>query len=166
MNSVRNFAASFRPQVSVAFLGLPLCAHGLVLRCRMGVLYLLADPARVSKALMYVVRDLADKKLKVANIYTERQRATYAAKLPRGVAVTAKASTGQGTPASQYAAAGGTPSSSSKSKTPKKRDRLIPYDCLLSIPSGRISDIEVELRSKLSLDKHTNAVSVLFRGVC
>ena len=144
-------------------LGTPAVRSRLGVEVQNGVLYLLADPARVSKALMYVVRDLADKKLKVANIYTERQRATYAAKLPRGVAVTAKASTGQGTPASQYAAAGGTPPSSSKSKTPKKRDRLIPYDCLLSIPSGRISDIEVELRSKLSLDKHTNAVSVLFR---
>ena len=111
---------------------------------------------------MHVIKDLADKKIKVADIYTEQDRAAYAAKLPQGVAVKPTIPIGQGTPVS--ASVGDVSAKkSSKAKTPKKRDRLIPSDCVLNIPSGRISDIEVELQTKLSLDNHTNAVSVLFR---
>ena len=127
-----------------------------------GVLYLLADSKRVSKALMHVIKDLAGKKIKVADIYTEQDRAAYAAKLPQGVAVKPTIPSGQGTPASASVGDVGA-KKSSKAKTPKKRDRLIPSDCVLNIPPGRISDIEVELRRKLSLDNHANAISVLFR---
>ena len=142
-------------------LGTPAVRSRLGVEVDKGVLYLLADPKRVSKAFMYVIRDLANKNIKVKDIYDERQRAAYAAKLPRGVAVKSTVQSGQGTPAS--ASVGDvSPTKASKARTPRKRDRLIPGDCVLDIPSGRISDIEVELQ-KLSLDNYTNAVSVLFR---
>ena len=68
---------------------------------------------------------------------------------------------GDGVPASL---GGHAPQTKAKktAKTPKKRSRLIPRDCVLSIPSGRIKNIESELR-KLDLEDHTNAIAVLFR---
>ena len=49
-----------------------------------------------------------------------------------------------------------------KAPKTKPRDKLIPRECVLSITHQRVSDIERELRT-LSLDEHSNAVSVLFR---
>jgi hypothetical protein len=127
-----------------------------------GVLHLLADENRIAKALMYVVDDLASGKTKVGQIYTKTLRQRYANDLPADVVVTPNVKSGQGTPASGSTA---TATSSKPAKTGrkgKKRDRLITRDCILSIPEGRINEVEIELR-KLSLEDHTNAISVLFR---
>jgi hypothetical protein len=94
-------------------------------------------------------------------VYTIEQRQDYASKLPANIVVTPTMKSGHGTAAPTDDA---TPTSkkAKKAKTAKKRNRLIPPSCVLPIPSGRVNDVEIELR-KLSLDEHTNAVSVLFR---
>lgn len=127
---------------------------------RNGVLCLLADDKRVAKALMYIVNDLVSGPTKVGHIYKKRQRVEYANAIPAAVVVTPTIKSGEGIPAG----AGGVPvkKAGAATRSPKKRDKLIPRDCVLSIPGGRIHDIEIELR-RLSLEDHTNAVSVLFR---
>jgi hypothetical protein len=133
----------------------------LGLELQKGHLAFLADEKPIAKALMHVINDLVSGRTKVGQVYTAPQRKKYARDLPPDIVVTPTAKPGQGT-------ASTTASSAAKAKarkgaaTTRKRDRLIPKDCVLSIPSGRIHDIESELR-KLSLEEHTNAVSVLFR---
>jgi hypothetical protein len=126
-----------------------------------GMLHLLADESRIAKALMYVVNDLVTKKTKVGQIYTKGQRQEYAEKLPADIVVTPTVKSGQGK-AAETTGAGDRAKPRKTKKTGRKRDKLIPKDCVLNIPSGRINDMEDELR-KLSLEDHTNAVSVLFR---
>lgn len=127
-----------------------------------GTLHLLADENRIAKALMHVVNDLASGKTKVGKIYTKRLRQKYADELPADIVVTPTAKSGQGT----AAGTSGTTTTRSKAaktaRTAKKRTRLIPRDCVLTIPSSRAGDVEIELR-KLDLEDHTNAISVLFR---
>ena len=128
-----------------------------------GVLRLRADNTRVAKALMYIVDDLASHRIKVRHIYTKEQREQYATGLPSHLVVTPTIPHGKGPAASNQFRDAVTKSAARKTAgIPKKRDRLIPRDCVLSIPPGRIKDIYGELR-KLSLENYTNAVSVLFR---
>jgi hypothetical protein len=126
------------------------------------VLYAVGEQDRIAKALMHVVNDLLSGKTKVGHVYTKDQRATYAAKLPASVTVPRTVASGDAAPL----VAGMRRTSGAATKTaariPKKRDKLIPRDCVLGIPSGRIHEIEKELR-RLSLEDHTNAISVLFR---
>ena len=124
-----------------------------------GQLALLADEKPIAKALMYVINNLVNGKTKVGHVYTLPQRRKFARELPADIIVTPTVKSGQGTAAS---AGGASKTKSKTAKSTRKRDRLIPKDCVLSIPPGRIHDIEIELR-KLSLEEHTNAVSVLFR---
>jgi hypothetical protein len=123
-----------------------------------GELSVLSDEASAAKALRTVVRDLATKKIKVADVYTKEGIEKYAKTFPQ---LAAKRKSGEGIPAAQ----GGAPArrtTKSVARMSRKRDRLIPKECILNIPAGRVHDIERELR-KLSLDDHTNAVGVLFR---
>jgi hypothetical protein len=142
-------------------MGTPEVRGKLGVELQNGKLHLLADEARIAKALMYVVNDLATGKTKVGHIYTKSLRQKYANKLPADIVVTPTVKSGHGTAASAGATSG--PAKARKAaRSGKKRDRLITRDCVLSIPAGRINDVEIELR-KLSLEDHTNAVSVLFR---
>src|SRR5439155_8322726 len=123
-----------------------------------GVLSVLSDEAATGKALKRVVTDLSTKKIQVRQVYRKDDIEKYAKTLPQ---LAARRKSGEGIPAAQ----GGAPAKRKTAPTarvPKKRDHLIPKDCILGIPDGRMRDIERELR-KLSLDDHTNAVSVLFR---
>lgn len=135
----------------------------LGLELRSGELHMLGNPQRVARALRHVVEDLVSKRWKVSALYTAAQRKDYAKKLPSSVAVPHTHPSGGGAP---LQAGGAGAAKSSKSgilvTTGRKRDRLIPRDCVLNITAQRLKDIERELR-KLSLEKHTNAVSVLFR---
>ena len=129
---------------------------GLELQKR--VLYSIGDGDKVARSLMHVIDDLLSGKTKVGDIYTKEQRAAYATKLPT---VPRTVASGHGVPL-----ASGThrPSvaTATATRTTRQRDKLIPRDCPLGIPSGRIHNIEKELR-RLSLKDHTNAISVLFR---
>lgn len=125
-----------------------------------GELQLVADANHVAKALMYVVNDLVTKKTRVGQIYTKAQREEYAQRLPADIVVTSRTRTG--TPAAGGTTSAAKPTGGRTSRSGKKRDRLIPRDCTLSISEPRVQDIETELR-KLSLEDHTNAISVLFR---
>ncbi len=123
-----------------------------------GTLYVLGDEAASAKALKRVVNELISKKLKVRDVYLQHQIEAYAKKHPK---VAAKHGAGEGVPA----AAGGPPvkpPTTRRARTPKERDRLLPSDCSLNIPEGRMRNIEREFR-RLSLESHTNAISVLFR---
>jgi len=123
-----------------------------------GVLSVRSDETSAAKALRTVVRDLATKKIKVADVYTKEGIDKYAKTLPQ---LAPRRKSGEGIPAAQ----GGAPvkrTTTRVARTPRKRDKLIPKDCVLNIPEGRMRDIERELR-RLSLEEHTNAVSVLFR---
>jgi len=132
----------------------------LGLEVQKGKLHLLASEKNVAKALMYIINDLASGTTKVRDIYTKDDRVDYANKLPAHIAVTPVVPSGQG-----IEIGGGSPRPKGKSSTTrigKQRDKLIPRDCVLHISEPRLRDIERELRL-LSLDHHTNAVSVLFR---
>lgn len=125
-----------------------------------GTLLLRAAEAKVAKALMHVINDLVSGTTKVGDIYTSTQRGQYAAALPARIIVTA---TGNAAIPVVTNEPGTSIRPVTATRAPKKRDRLIPRDCALSIPSGRIQNIVTELQRKLSLNDHTNAVSVLFR---
>jgi hypothetical protein len=131
-----------------------------------GKLYLLAETKRVAKALLYLTKELASKKIKVRDIYTKKQRTEYAGGLPASIVVKPTLKSGEGTLASDAISGPGAASKAKTSniRTKRNRDRLIPRDCSLNIGDARIRDIETELR-KLSLDNYANAVSVLFRVV-
>jgi hypothetical protein len=124
-------------------------------------LRLLADEKTVAKALLYVANDLANGPTRTEDIYTRDKRVEYADKLPADVVVQPVLKAGQGVPV-------GTPLTAAKrkralkAKTGIKRDILIPRDCILNVTEPRVGEIENELRH-LSLENHTNAVSVLFR---
>jgi len=127
------------------------------------VLYLLASEDRVAKAMMHIVNDLASKTTKVGQVYNKKQRDKYAADLPSDIVVTPTMKSGNGIAASE-AGTGAKPKTSGGAATriPKKRIHLTPRDWVSNIPSGRVKNIEVELR-KMTLDDHANAISVLFR---
>jgi len=126
-----------------------------------GRLKMLADESEVGKALLYIAQDLAAGNTKTKDIYTKENRLEYARKLPAHIVVTPTLTRGQGfdllTGVRDAEAIRVT-----RKVAPRKRDKLIPRDCALDIDPGRLRDIEGELR-KLSLENHTNAVSVLFR---
>jgi hypothetical protein len=125
-------------------------------------LFRLAEDGRIAKALMHVVNDLLAGRIRVGDVYTKDQRTQYAADLPTSVVVAATIASGHGTPLSAGTQHTPKTSGAATARIPKKRDRLIPRDCVLGIPSGRLQEIEKELR-RMSLEDHTNAVSVLFR---
>jgi len=126
-----------------------------------GTLCLRASKSKVTKALMYVVDDLASGKTKVSDIYHKPQRLQYAKKLPAAVAVTPTLPIGQGVPVGAKV-----PSAQARraaaARLGRPRDKLIPAACVLNVTDARIHAIESELRG-LSLDKYPNAVSVLLR---
>lgn len=133
----------------------------LGIEVRGGKLFLLADPKRVAKALLHIANDLASGKTRVGNIYKKAQRVQYADALPTGIVVTPTVQSGRGVPIdSKVSRVTARPIVGPKRGKP--RDKLIPRDCALNIIDPRLRAIEGELR-RLSLDDHTNAVSVLFR---
>jgi len=145
-------------------LGTPAVRERLGIDVEAGVLMLMADAAAVTKALMHVVRELASGSVPVKRIYTTAQREAYADQLPPRVVVKATRAAGDGIPAiTGEAPAAAADNANQAPRRRKKRDRLLPGACRLNIPNtSRCKDIEEELR-RLSLDKHTNAISVLYR---
>jgi hypothetical protein len=113
-----------------------------------------APAPAVVNVLKTIVSDLATKKIVTKDIYTAEQRRAYADQLPAAVKVSpsAKPTKGALTPAPARTVV----------RLEKPRDRLIPPGCSLNIIVPRLAGIEREFRN-LSLETHTNAVSVLFR---
>jgi hypothetical protein len=143
-------------------IGTPEVREKLGLKLKNNTLYLMADSGKIARALMHVVNDLASKQTKVGDIYERPDRIKYANDLPPAVTVTATVKPGEGVAITSGEKMAKTKRGSKAVRPPKKRDMLIPRDCVLNIPKGRINDIERELRI-LKLSLHTNAVSVLFR---
>lgn len=125
-----------------------------------GVLRLLAPAEKVARALMHVVDDLTSGRVSVGKVYNLPQRQKYAQTLPPSVAVTPTIALGHGAPLTTDVAP---KARQRQGVTRRVRDRLIPQDCALNIPAGRVSQIEQEFRRGLSLEKHVNAIAVLFR---
>lgn len=142
-------------------LGTPEVRSKLGVDVQEGKLQRLADAKQVAKALLWVVNDLASRTTRTKAIYTRPQRIEYANKLPADIIVTPSAKSGQGVPIESP----GEPLKTRRgpgAKIPRRRDKLIPHDCVLRVTDARIRAIESELR-RLSLDNCTNAASVLFR---
>ena len=136
---------------------------------RKKILYLTADEDSVAKANMHVLDDLTrEGGISVDDIYTQAKRQKYADKLPSSVVVTPTVPSDLrvAVTSAGFSGGGGTTKANRKgrAKIGRKRDRLIPSDCTLNIGSSsiRLKEMEKELR-KLSLEKYTNAISVLFR---
>lgn len=126
------------------------------------VLYLLASEDRVAKAMMHIVNDLASGNTKVGHVYSKKQRDKYASDLPPDIVVTPTIKSGYGVAASEAGTGSKPKPSGGGTRIPKKRIHLIPREWASNIPTGRIKNIEIELR-KMTLEDHANAVSVLFR---
>jgi hypothetical protein len=129
-----------------------------------GKLRILAEENVVANALLYIANDLdpESKKTKTEHIYTRQDRLTYAKQLPKNVVVTPNRESGQGLDISTGVPQPVPPKPTTKAKSAKPRDRLIPRDCILNVSDVRLREIERELR-RLSLEEYPNAVSVLFR---
>lgn len=141
-------------------LGTPEVRAKLGLGFENGQLQILADQQKVAKALAHVAKDLADGTTKTQDIYTKPQRLKYAKKIPKELVVTPTKKNGVGIASATGRAA--VPKLRKPTRPARKRDVLIPSDCVFTATQARIRDIERELRS-LSLEDHTNAVSVLLR---
>ena len=139
----------------------PVVRDKLGIEVEKGNLHLLAEPKRVAKALMWVIRDLISRKINVGDIYTQPKRAEYAARLPADVIVTPTLSSGHGTPVGASKIPG-----KRRAKKPvkpeRRREQLIPSTCILNTTDPRCLDIEQELR-RLRISAFTNAAGVLFR---
>lgn len=126
----------------------------------------LADEDLVAGALLHVVNDIADKRVKVSDVYRVEQRTKYAHDLPNSVAVQITREAGEGVPLGERPDAeekeGEKDEGAPRPARTRKRDRLIPRDCMLNVTDTRLRDIERELR-QLSLESNPNAVSVLMR---
>lgn len=125
--------------------------------------HLLKD--EVVKGLTKIVTDLADKKIKVKDIYTKEDREKYIETFkPTDIPNKKKKA------ASAWELTSPTlPSKTSQSKSKPKhtplstdRETVIPKDCILSISEPRINKIYRELKG-LNVDLFENAAGVMFR---
>lgn len=143
-------------------LGTPYVRQRLGVELEKGILKALADEDAVAKALMHVANDISQGNIKVRDVYTVSQRERYADELPQSVVAQLTRDSGAGVALGEGATAPAAKPRRKPSQAPKKRDNLIPSDCLLSVSDPRTQDIERELRH-LSLESNPNAVSVLLR---
>ena len=143
-------------------LGTPQFRDRMGLGLRNGLLTLRADQEKTSRALTYVVESLITGRTKTRHIYTTEERQKYARDLPSGIVVTPTIDPSSAVPVSAVSPGAQQVKQPKVTRTPRKRDRLIPENCPLSISAERTNEIQFELR-RLSLTRYTNAVSVLFR---
>ena len=164
-------------------LGAPDVRAKLGIQWSKGIMTLLAPADDVAKALVHVVSDIAAGRIHPVDVYSKELRSEYAQRLPADIVVApesdAERQAAINWPATQQdtdtavdpldrgaADADQAPRQATSTRAPqrpsKQREHLIPQDCRLGIDDERLRDIERELRI-LSLDNHTNAVSVLFR---
>lgn len=129
-------------------LGTPKVRAKLGVGWQKGNILIVGEENAVAKALRYVANDLAEGNVTVRNLMGLEDRIRYAESLPADVVV------GPAAPAE--------PPRRRRRRAPRTRDSLIPNVAALNVTDHRIQSIEGELRI-LSLLKHPNAVSVLFR---
>ena len=106
---------------------------------------------------MYVVEHMPP----VTQLHSKPQRVEFAESLPDRIAVRPTLKTGEGIALADADATVATPKKPI-ARLRRRRERLIPGDCVLNVTDPRIHAIEGELR-RLSVEKATNAVSVLLR---
>lgn len=119
------------------------------------------------KGLRRIVRDLALKSIKVADVYNAERRRAYLGKFrnselpdPATRSSDSRLLVGEGQASGTQGA--GTRKAKTRPTRPRSRTKLIPRSCTLQIEQARISEISGELR-ELKLEDFTNAVAVLFR---
>jgi hypothetical protein len=134
-----------------------------------GTLYTRFDTAEVAASLGYIARDLASGRVRTGDIYYRQQRLNYINELDESIfpdtsQPTAARRTLEEAAQSEAVARkqkGGPPKRRSVS-IKRKRDRLIPRQCVLQISNARVNEIYRELK-QLKVSEFPNAVSVLFR---
>lgn len=156
--SITNLKRLVRDKAVRDALGLGLDADG-----RMTTEY---PTKEVVKGLRRIVDDLAHERIKVADIYTAKDRQKYlqrfkATERPAKAAATGSARPLVGDPSA--AAAGGVGGGvSAPARLPKQRATLIPSTCRLNIAVPKLLAVYRELR-QLKLEEYPNGVGVLFR---
>lgn len=143
-------------------LGTPQFRERMGLGLRNRLLTLRADPSKAAEALAHVVEDLISGRTKTRHIYTTEKRQLYASNLPSHVVVTPTIDAETAAPVASAPIGTAKTTRPRTTRTAKARDRLIPENCVLSVSVERTKNIETELR-RLSLNRYTNGVSVLFR---
>ncbi len=120
--------------------------------------------SEVLKGLEKTILDVADKKIKVDDIKTKELRRDYFEKWKRADKpdLNKKTKTTFLDPAHKDSDQKRPRSNKSKMAT-QDRPRLIPRDCKIDIEDQRIANIFDELKKRLKVEEHTNAVAVLFR---
>ena len=138
-------------------LGTPEVRDKLGLDWKDNALTIAGEEDAVAKAVLYVINDLAEKRVTVRELDRKPDRIRYIESIPPELIPVRKVSQAskQDTPTRKQR-------STSTSTKPHARDRLIPGNAALNVTNSRIRDIEHELR-RLSLQQYPNAVSVLFR---
>lgn len=119
----------------------------------------------IIKGLSKIVTDLADKKIKVKDIYTKEDREKYIETFkPIDIPNKKKKTTSAWELTSPNQATKASTISSKKKATPLSTDRetVIPKDCIISIIEPRINKIYRELKS-LDVNYYENSAGVIFR---
>jgi len=146
-----------------------------------GIMQSQIDATEVLKGLVQIITDLLDPKFTVKKIYTLEDRQDYIANFPKSsqpditlktpkpwhfnnpISLTTATSEVSSSTETTEPSITTTPSGPKTTINPKERKKLIPRSCVLHIDNPKLNNIYHELYKELDIEKHKNAIAVLFR---